>query len=154
LNRDLQTRAGELHAANSDLEGFCYSISHDLRAPLRAIDGFTHLLEVRAPADTSNHSLHYLKRIRANIARMARLIDDLLEFSRCGKQPIEKPELEMPELARNASLEACAAHPMRVPPKITIESLPAAPGDHVLIHQVWVNLIDNAVKYSSKVRSP
>jgi signal transduction histidine kinase len=154
LNRDLESQAIELRTANKDLEGFSYSVSHDLRAPLRAIDGFSHLLEDRSPADDSDQVKHYLSRIRENVARMAMLIDDLLEFARCGRQTVEISELKMEELARTAMSETLSAHVMQTPPQIVIESLPPARGDQRMILQVWINLIGNAVKYSSKVAQP
>jgi light-regulated signal transduction histidine kinase (bacteriophytochrome) len=154
LNRDLEMQAAELRTANMDLEGFSYSVSHDLRAPLRAIDGFSRLLEERTPPDESGESKHYVTRIRDNIARMSSLIDDLLAFSRCGRQPVDMSELRMEELVRIAVTEARAAHVTQSPPEITIGPLPAARGDQRLMLQVWVNLIDNAVKYSSKVAHP
>ena len=154
LNRDLELQAIELRTANSDLEGFSYSVSHDLRAPLRAIDGFSRLLEETPPADPTGQSQHYLGRIRENIGRMSALIDDLLAFSRCGRQPVDMSELRMEELARTAVNEARVAHAGLTAPEITIEPLPPARGDQRLMLQVWVNLIDNAVKYSSKIAAP
>jgi signal transduction histidine kinase len=154
LNRDLEIQAIELRTANNDLEGFSYSVSHDLRAPLRAIDGFSRLLEETPPADPTGQSQHYLGRIRENIGRMSTLIDDLLAFSRCGRQPVDMSELQMEELARTAVNEARVAHAGVTAPEITIETLPPARGDQRLMLQVWVNLIDNAVKYSSKVAAP
>jgi len=154
LNSDLELQAVELRTANSDLEGFSYSVSHDLRTPLRAIDGFSRLLEEHRPSDNSPQSKHYLSRIRENIARMSMLIDDLLAFARCGRQPVEMNELQMEDLARTAANEARAAHASHASPDITIESMPRARGDQHLILQVWINLIDNAVKYSSKATRP
>jgi len=153
LNRDLEVQAADLRTANQDLEGFSYSVSHDLRAPLRAIDGFSRLLEEHAPAE-SDESKHYVSRIRENISRMSMLIDDLLAFSRCGRQPVDMSELRMEELARIAANEAGSSRPQQVPPEITIGPLPRARGDQGLMLQVWSNLLDNAVKYSSKVLQP
>jgi light-regulated signal transduction histidine kinase (bacteriophytochrome) len=153
LNQDLESQASTLRTVNQDLEGFSYSVSHDLRAPLRAIDGFSKLLDERVPAtEEGAESRHYIARIRANIDRMSTLIDDLLAFSRCGRQPVGMGELRMEELARNAANEVRASRPGS--PEIIIGSLPPARGDQGLILQVWTNLIDNAVKYSSKVAQP
>jgi light-regulated signal transduction histidine kinase (bacteriophytochrome) len=154
LNRDLELQAAELRTVNSDLEGFSYSVSHDLRAPLRAIDGFSRLLEEQAASADTVEARHYLSRIRENIARMSMLIDDLLAFARCGRQPVDMSELQMEELVRTAVGEALAAHPASNPAAITIEPLPPARGDQRLMLQVWINLLDNAVKYSSKVAAP
>jgi signal transduction histidine kinase len=152
LNQDLESQASVLRTVNQDLEGFSYSVSHDLRAPLRAIDGFSKLLEDQVSAQGASESRHYIGRIRANIARMATLIDDLLAFSRCGRQPVGMGELRMEELARTAANEACSSR--AAAPEIIIGPLPLARGDKGLMLQVWTNLIDNAVKYSSKVEQP
>lgn len=152
LNQDLESQASTLRTVNQDLEGFSYSVSHDLRAPLRAIDGFSKLLEERTQAQGAAESHHYIARIRANIERMSTLIDDLLAFSRCGRQPVGMGELRMEELALNAANEVRASRTGS--PEIVIGSLPSARGDQGLILQVWTNLIDNAVKYSSKVAQP
>jgi signal transduction histidine kinase len=154
LNRDLELQAIELRTANDDLEGFSYSVSHDLRAPLRAIDGFSHLLEERKTAGGTQESDHYAHRIRENIARMSALIDDLLAFARCGRQSVEMIDLQVDELVRIAVSEARSMHAGQTPPEITVESLPRARGDRQLMLQVWVNLIDNAVKYSGKTPHP
>jgi signal transduction histidine kinase len=154
LNQDLESQASTLRTVNQDLEGFSYSVSHDLRAPLRAIDGFSQLLEERMPttAEDAAESRHYLARIRANINRMSTLIDDLLAFSRCGRQPVGMAELRMEELARNAANEVRSSRTGS--PEIVFGPLPSARGDQGLILQVWTNLIDNAVKYSGKVAHP
>lgn len=154
LNRDLESQAVELRRANNDLEGFSYSVSHDLRAPLRAIHGFSSLLAQQLPVASSSESRHFLGRINENILRMSTLIDDLLEFSKCGRQPLEMSGLDMETLARTAAQEAVSAHESAAPPEVVVETLPPAWGDPRLILQVWRNLLDNAVKYSSKVAAP
>jgi signal transduction histidine kinase len=154
LNRDLESQAIELRRVNSDLEGFSYSVSHDLRAPLRAIHGFASLLAQQPATQADKDSRHFLTRINENILRMSTLIDDLLAFSKCGRQPLEMSKLEMASLARTAAAEAVSAHESLAPPEIIIGSLPSAWGDPHLLLQVWRNLLDNAVKYSSKVESP
>jgi signal transduction histidine kinase len=148
-------QAQELRLANNDLEGFSYSVSHDLRAPLRAIDGFSRLLGDDKSRSISPETRHYLQRIRANVSHMSSLIDDLLEFARCGRQSLEQSRLDMEMLARLAAEEAHASRlNEKTEPVISIGKLPAARGDERLIRQVWVNLLDNAVKYSSKVEQP
>jgi signal transduction histidine kinase len=154
LNRDLEQQAIELRHANTDLEGFSYSVSHDLRAPLRAIHGFASMLTQKQPTEADAESRHFLARINENILRMSTLIDDLLAFSKCGRQPLEMSGLDMETLARTAAAEAVSAHELKVPPDIVIEELPSARGDPHLMLQVWRNLLDNAVKYSSKVPAP
>jgi signal transduction histidine kinase len=148
-------QAQELRLANNDLEGFSYSVSHDLRAPLRAIDGFSRLLGDDKSRSINPETRHYLQRIRANVSHMSSLIDDLLEFARCGRQSLEQSRLDMEMLARLAADEAHASRlNEKTEPVISIGKLPAARGDERLIRQVWVNLLDNAVKYSSKVEQP
>jgi signal transduction histidine kinase len=148
-------QAQELRLANNDLEGFSYSVSHDLRAPLRAIDGFSRLLGDDKSRSISPETRHYLQRIRANVLHMSSLIDDLLEFARCGRQSLEQGRLDMEMLARLAAEEAHASRlNEKTEPVISIGKLPSARGDERLIRQVWVNLLDNAVKYSSKAQQP
>jgi signal transduction histidine kinase len=154
LNRDLESQAVELRRANSDLEGFSYSVSHDLLAPLRAIHGFASMLREDLGDSPRPEPQHYLSRINENIVRMSTLIDDLLAFSKCGRQPLEMTELDMEALARTAAADAISAHELKQQPEIVIESLPRAWGDPHLVLQVWRNLLDNAVKYSSKVNAP
>jgi signal transduction histidine kinase len=155
LNTELERQAQELRTANGDLEGFSYSVSHDLRAPLRAIDGFSRLLGDDKNKNVTAETRHYLQRIRANVSHMSSLIDDLLEFARCGRQSLDYSRLDMEMLARLASEEARAARLNEASePMISIGNLPVARGDERLIRQVWVNLLDNAVKYSSKVEQP
>jgi signal transduction histidine kinase len=155
LNHDLERQTAELRVANNDLEGFSYSVSHDLRGPLRAIDGFSQLLEQDGLISDDQRATHYIGRIRENISRMSALIDDLLAFARCGRQVLEVARLDMQTLARTAADEARnAQRGTGAAPAITIESLPAASGDQRLLFQVWINLLDNAVKYSSKVAAP
>jgi signal transduction histidine kinase len=154
LNTELERQAAELRTVNNDLEDFSYSVSHDLRAPLRAIDGFARLLGEEASRRFGEEGRHYLTRIHTNVEQMAALIDDLLEFSRCGRQSLELSRLDMESLARWAAEQARSAHKSSAAPAIAVGKLPAARGDERLIRQVWANLLDNAVKYSSKVATP
>jgi signal transduction histidine kinase len=154
LNRDLEQQATELRRANNDLEGFSYSVSHDLRAPLRAIHGFASMLAQKQRTEADSESRHFLARINENILRMSTLIDDLLAFSKCGRQPLGMSGLDIESLARTAAAEAVSAHELKAPPEIVIEQIPSAWGDPHSTLQVWRNLLDNAVKYSSKVSAP
>jgi signal transduction histidine kinase len=155
LNIELERQAHELRTANNDLEGFSYSVSHDLRAPLRAIDGFSQLVMDDKAKNIGADTRHHLQRIRANVTHMASLIDDLLEFARCGRQSLDFSRLDMAMLASHAAEQARSTRlNAAVMPTIEIGELPAARGDEGLIRQVWVNLLDNAVKYTSKVESP
>lgn len=153
LNRKLQAQTVELQAANKDLEGFSYSVSHDLRGPLRGIDAFSSLLQSHARLQDDVEARRYLGRIRDNIARMSALIDDLLAFARCGRETLRREDLDMQMLVREALQQVRAAHPGSEV-EITVESLPDARGDTALIRQVWLNLLDNAVKYTARVERP
>jgi PAS domain S-box-containing protein len=148
LNQEGSRRAELLEASNRELESFCYSVSHDLRAPLRAINGFARLLQQEYGARLEGEGVRYLDTIAAASERMGRLIDDLLEFSRLGRQSLELEDVDMETIARYALADALIA---RTPPLpvVTITPLPSARGDRRLLHLVWVNLLDNAVKYSS-----
>jgi signal transduction histidine kinase len=153
LNRKLQSQAVELQAANKDLEGFSYSVSHDLRGPLRAIDGFSSLLHAKPQLQDDAESRHYLTRIRDNIARMSALINDLLAFARCGRETLRREDLNMEALANEALQQVRATYP-GVEIEVSMDSLPEARGDAALVRQVWLNLLDNAVKYSARVTQP
>ncbi|HVF16003.1 MAG TPA: PAS domain-containing protein, partial [Steroidobacteraceae bacterium] len=146
LNEEGRRRAELLEASNRELESFCYSVSHDLRAPLRAINGFARLLQQEYGAHVQGEGTRYLNTIAAASERMGRLIDDLLEFSRLGRQSLELDNVDMETVARDALADALVA---RTPPLpvVTIATLPAARGDRRLLHLVWLNLLDNAVKY-------
>jgi PAS domain S-box-containing protein len=160
LNEALAGKAAQLESSNRELESFSYSVSHDLRAPLRAIDGFAEMLEEDYKGKFDSEGERYLSVIRQNSRRMGALIDDLLSFSRLGRQPVARADVNMESLAREVADEVLsveAANP-RVAggrlPRIDIGRLPPAKGDRTLLRQVFVNLISNAVKYSSKTEHP
>lgn len=153
LNRELQSQAAELQAANKDLEGFSYSVSHDLRGPLRAIDGFSSLLHAKLQLKDDAESQHYLTRIRDNIARMSALINDLLAFARFGRETLQREDLDMEALAKDALQQVRATYP-GIDIEVSMGTLPDARGDAALVRQVWLNLLDNAVKYSARVKQP
>ena len=150
LERRVSERTAELEAANKELEGFSYSVSHDLRAPLRAIDGFAHVLEEDYADKLDDEGRRLLGVVRDRAQRMGGLIDELLDFSRLGRSPLAAAPLDMEALARSALDEVAAFD--GVPPgwRCEIGQLPAAKGDPVMIRQVWVNLLSNAVKFSGK----
>ena len=150
LNATLERHKSELEATNRELESFSYSVSHDLRAPLRAIDGFSLMLLEDYESQLDAEARRYLTTIRAGIRRMGQLIDDLLAFARIGRQPLKSASVDMTELARRAAADALRE--IQGPaPRLLVEQLPSAHGDASLLEQVWLNLIGNAVKYSSKV---
>jgi PAS domain S-box-containing protein len=152
LNRLLAEKVEEVSAANHELEGFSYSVSHDLRAPLRAIDGFSRFLADDHAAQLDTEGLRLLGVIRANIERMGRLIDDLLAFSRTGRQVMQKTRVDMDGLLR-ATIDdlkpALGMHPV----DLQAGPLPPALGDAAMLRQVLVNLLQNAVKYT-RTKSP
>jgi signal transduction histidine kinase len=145
--RAAQQYAAELETANRELEGFSYSVSHDLRAPLRAIDGFSRILleDYRERLDDEGRRL--LDVVRASTQKMAQLIDDILEFSRMGRRELVAAELDMEAVARSVLQElepSWAGRDLRV----ELARLPPARGDGPLLHQVWANLLGNAVKFT------
>lgn len=151
LNADLEQRVIErttqLQAANEEMEAFVYSVSHDLRAPLRAIDGFSHLLADRYQDTLDQEGLRYLKIISQNIVRMNQLIDGLLKLSKVNRVEIDFTTLDMAHLVRQVIHNSLDAWQI-MPDQIVFGPLDDASGNAVLVTQVWKNLLDNAVKYS------
>jgi PAS domain S-box-containing protein len=152
LNADLQNRAAELLVANQELEAFSYSVSHDLRAPLRAVDGFSRMVLEDYADKLDEDGRRKLGVIRSESQRMGRLIDDLLAFSRLGRQPIEPVGIDMRGLAQGVFDELAARDPTRNL-LLDLQPLPPACGSEALVRQVWVNLISNAIKFT-KERDP
>lgn len=148
-----QRRSEELAAAYQDLESFSYSISHDLRAPLRTIDSFAQVLEDDFAELLGQEGRRVLGIIRRGSQKMDQLIVGLLEFSRAGRERLDPHRIDMTALAGSAAAEVVAAY---TGPKAHIEigELPAAAGDATVIRQVWCNLIGNALKYSAKRPEP
>lgn len=143
LESRVQQRTAELEASNKELESFSYSVSHDLRAPLRAVDGYARMLEEDYGARLDDEGRRLLGVVRGASVRMGQLIDDLLAFSRLGRQePVRRP-LDMTALVREVLAEMGAA-------RVELAVLPAASADAALLSQVWSNLLGNAVKYSGK----
>lgn len=149
LNDDLERRADALEAANKELESFSYTISHDLRAPLRAIDGFARILVDEHAANLPAAGQRYVQRMRTNAQKMGMLIDDLLAFSRLSRQALQKRPVSMTEIVQTA-LEQLRNEREGRTIDITIADLPPSQGDPALLLQVYVNLISNSIKYTSK----
>jgi PAS domain S-box-containing protein len=147
LNEDLRRRADELAAANRELEAFSYSVSHDLRAPLRAMDGFARILVEDFAPQLPAEARRRLDLVRQNAQQMGALIDDLLAFSRLGRQPISRQSVEPSELARQA---VASLRPDMEGRRVEIEiaDLPPARADAGMLRQVYANLIGNAVKFT------
>ena len=141
-------QAAELDAKvrerTAELESFSYSVSHDLRAPLRAIDGYARMLEEDYDSRLDDEARRLLGVVRGNATRMGQLIDDLLAFSRLGRHPAVSVALDMTLLAQEVVGE------LRGQGKVHAASLPPARGDRALLKQVWLNLVGNALKYSAK----
>ena len=147
LERRVMERTAQLEVASKDLESFSYSVSHDLRAPLRAIDGFSLILleEYQDKLDTEGQRL--LNVVRDNTSLMGRLIDDILQFSRTGRLPINASTIDMEKLARSVFAElqpAVDASKLQ----LEIDPLPLTRGDLAMLRRVWVNLLSNAIKFS------
>jgi light-regulated signal transduction histidine kinase (bacteriophytochrome) len=153
LNTQLEKRVAErtvqLEAANKELEAFSYSVSHDLRAPLRAVDGFSQaLLEDYGP-QLAEEGRHYLKNVREGAQRMGELIDDLLTFARLSRQPLKKRTVDTGSLVREVLTEINMPRDGRET-AVEIGELASCEGDRALLKQVWVNLLSNALKYTRR----
>ena len=143
-------RTAELEVANKELASFSYSVSHDLRAPLRAVDGYARMLEEDYAGRLDDEGRRLLTVIRQSAGRMGQLIDDLLAFSRLGRQTMARQTVDSAALVREVVSEARGDSRAA----IDVGDLPAAQGDRALLKQVWLNLISNALKYSSKRDAP
>ncbi len=153
LERRVQERTAQLQAAVGELESFSYSVSHDLRAPLRAITGFTQILTESNGPRLDEEGRRLCATIQENVLGMSQLIDDLLSFSRLGRVDMRTSRIDMAALARNV-LDGLTTPENRKRLVIRIDPLPYATGDPALIRQVWVNLVSNALKFSSKKEQP
>ncbi|MHB8766220.1 MAG: PAS domain S-box protein, partial [Deferrisomatales bacterium] len=153
LERRVADRTRELAAANQELEAFAYSVSHDLRAPLRAIDGFTRILAEDYAERLDAEGKRVCGVVRANARRMGQLIDDLLAFSRLGRAALQAAPVDMGALARSV-YDELASPEQRERVELRTAPLPGARGDRALLRQVWVNLLGNALKFSSGRERP
>ena len=149
----LRRRTYELEAANLELEGFSYSVSHDLRAPLRAIDGFCKILTTEHAASLDPEPQRYLQRVCENTHRMGRLIDDLLHFSRLGRQAMDTQTVNVATLIREC-LEELVPEQQGLQVEVTLGELPPCQGDATLLKQVWLNLLGNAIKFTAQRALP
>jgi PAS domain S-box-containing protein len=147
LEQRVRDRTAELETANNELESFSYSVSHDLRAPLRHIGGFVGMLQARAEASLDAESRELLKGISTAAERMSRLIEALLTFSRTGRTDLKRSRVSLDELVLSVKGEVQAEAGRR---KIDwlLEPMPAVDGDPELLRQVLVNLLANSVKYT------
>lgn len=150
LNKDLEQRQIALEATNKELEGFSYSVSHDLRAPLRAIDGFSRVLQEKFEADLTPDAQRYLRLVRDNAQQMGHLIDDLLAFSRLGRLPFQTRSISVTDLARHVLDDLRAGPPDARRIEVTIADVPECQADPTLLKQVLVNLLANAIKFTAQ----
>ena len=144
---DLTKANALLETANKELEEFCYSISHDLRVPLRAIDGFSQILLEDYAGKLDADGQRVLNVVRDSTKKMSQLIDDILAFSRIGRQDMAAAEVDMNALVRDALKQLEPAMAGR-DIKIDIAPLPPTHGDAAMLRRVWSNLLDNAVKFT------
>lgn len=152
LNASLQKNVVQLEATNRELESFSYSVSHDLRAPLRALHGNARILEEDYGDKLDDAARLILAKLHGNIDRMDSLINDLLSFSKIGKKEVRKRAVDMEQMVRDVLDEIRNSEDLRA--EVVIGTLPEAYGDYAMLNQVWTNLISNALKYSSKKEAP
>ncbi|MEP6715767.1 MAG: PAS domain S-box protein, partial [Terriglobia bacterium] len=147
LEQRVVERTADLEAANKELEAFSYSVSHDLRAPLRAVDGFSQAVLENYGALLPEQGLHYLETIRRGARQMGALIDDLLELARLGRQAVKRRTVDTDEMVRDVIADLSSQREGR---QIEIRTgcLPPCQADAALLKQVWVNLLSNAFKYT------
>jgi PAS domain S-box-containing protein len=152
LNYDLQVNNLQLNETNKELESFSYSVSHDLRAPLRAVSGYSRILEEDYLDKFDEEGKVVLGKLYNNVQKMDQLINDLLAFSKLGQKEVRKSTIEMSTLVDEVLVEINNATEHRA--KISVANLPSALCDRALLFQVWYNLIANGIKYSSKKTDP
>lgn len=149
LDRRVIQRTAQLEAINKELESFSYSVSHDLRAPLRSIEGFSQVLLSDFGKDLDPEAQRFLNIIIADVQKMGRLIDDLLAFSRMGRQQMGMALVDMKSLAQQVFDQVSETAGNKEEIDFVLGELPAARGDVSMLRQVLVNLIANAIKFSS-----
>lgn len=147
LEERVRARTKQLESAVKELEAFSYSVSHDLRAPLRAIDGFSQAVEQDYGAQLPEAGQRYLAVIRRSAQKMGELIDDLLAFSRVSRQPVARRRVDPMQLICDARAQLAS---IEAPRQVEWRIGPLAPmlGDAALLRQVWINLLSNALKYT------
>ncbi|MEX0929542.1 MAG: ATP-binding protein [Balneolales bacterium] len=151
FRKELEDKANQLDATNKELESFAYSVSHDLRTPLRAIHGYSQVLVEDCNEKLDSGCERALAAIMHNAKKMGQLIDDLLTFSRLGRKELSKTELDTTELVKAASQFFKPQYPET---EIIVQPMSPAYADYSLLNLVYQNLISNAIKYSSKKESP
>jgi PAS domain S-box-containing protein len=147
LERRVTERTAELAQANAELESFVYSISHDLRTPLRAINGYASILADELKDRLEPESAAMLQRIARGAVRMGELIDDLLTFSRVGRASLNRMQVDMKAMARTVAEEL---HDVNPSARVEIRPMPPLTADPALLRQVMLNLVGNALKFTSR----
>lgn len=154
LNEELEDRVNlrtvQLEYARKEMEAFAYSVSHDLRAPLRGVLGFTSMLEEEYGSKLDGEGRRITSVIKNSTLKMGTLIDDLLAFSRAGKQELVMKTVDTAEMVREIIEELAPGSSDIHRIEWTVDPLPTAKGDLRMIRQVWVNLLSNAIKYSGR----
>jgi light-regulated signal transduction histidine kinase (bacteriophytochrome) len=153
LEKKVEDRTRQLNTTNQELEAFSYSVSHDLRAPLRAISGFAKILKEDYAVSLDGEANRLTDKVISNARKMGQLIDDLISFSKTAGKELKQQRVNMDKLANSCMTELLQQEP---PHKyhVQVHALPDCQGDEALIRQVWMNLISNAIKYSAKTPEP
>jgi len=153
LEKKVKERTAELENANKELEAFTYSVSHDLMAPLRIIDGFSQVLLDDYRSKLDDDGLRTLQVIKRNATRMGELVNDLLNLARLGRANLVKRSVDMNDIVASV-IDEMRFSTNKLAAMINLKDLKPAECDHVLIKQVWANLLSNAVKYSGNRENP
>ena len=148
LEDKVRKRTAELESANKELEAFSYSVAHDLRAPLRSIDGFSHLLEKTIATETAERSRHYMNRIRAGVRQMGELTDGLLSLAQVSRTRLKNETIDLGAVSGDV-LQACRERDARRLVKVHVQAGLVTVGDSALLRQVMENLIGNAWKFTA-----
>ena len=151
-NTDRKRAEMEIRNLNHELEAFTYSVSHDLRAPLRSVDGYARILQEDYGSKLDQEGERVINVIMNNAKRMGKLIDDLLEFARLGRKELQRTNVDMTGLVNSIKKELLDEAGKRKI-EIRIHPLDSAPVDIDMIKQVWINLLSNAVKYTGKIEN-
>lgn len=154
LEKTIELRTEQLRKSNEELEAFSYSVSHDLRSPLRSIIGFSAILEDEYGSRLDEEAKRIIGIVKNNTLKMATLIDDLLAFSKSGKQQLCKTRIDTEELVKEVQEQLLQQQEMYYGIKWQLHRLPEVYADLNTFRQVWVNLLSNAAKYSSKKEQP
>jgi light-regulated signal transduction histidine kinase (bacteriophytochrome) len=147
LEQRVNVRTAELETANHELESFSYSISHDLRAPLRAINGYARILNNDFAAELSPDAQGFIEKIQISANKMTQLIDGLLDFSRLGRKPLSRQTVDVNPIVHSV-LETLTPETANRQIEWILPQLPPTQADPALLQQVYINLLGNAVKYT------